>query len=240
MPRSTLAHSIVVALPSLCVVETGRFPARPCPYLRNSPYCHACLGETPEGCPLSALRLPQPIGGNYDTAAEGHPMRSPSPSTSWQGATLPHLAGHTRRRRSVIERPPAVPQPGWWARLTVSTPGEGSPDIRVRQQLAPRASSALGWLRIGLRVFVSAMDEDDREATLRWLTQGQGEALLLLLKSGSPIDRCARAGAAVIEWSVAPVLLLPRAPLRPGPAPCVESSWCRCVAPDHICGGEHV
>lgn len=144
----------------------------------------------------------------------------------------------TRCRRSVIARPPTVPQPGWWARITASTAGATSTDVRARQYVAPRADRALGWLRIGLRVFVSAMDEADREATTRWLTRGQGEALLLL-KCGTPLDRCARAGASVIAWSVVPVLLLPRASSRPGSAPCVEPRWCTCVAPDHVCGGGH-
>lgn len=166
-------------------------------------------------------------------------MRSPSLPASGPGAILPSSSTSARGwRRHLISRPLSTLQPGWWARIVTSTPDEPRPDVRVRQHVAPHARSALGWLRIGLRVLVSGFDEDDRETTLRWLDSGQYEARLLL-ESGMAIDRSARAGEVTIGWSVVPVLLLPRVPLRPGPAPCVEPHWCTCVAPDHICDGEH-
>lgn len=138
-------------------------------------------------------------------------------------------------RRRVIHRPASVGRVGWWCEFVAyaaagDSSGEGG--ARMRTSAAGTPEHALVWMRLAVRVLLSAFDPEDTERALRWLEHGQWEAVMRL-RAGEPYAFIASSGNTRVEWSARPVLFLPMACAAEGPpGPCGRPARC-CVASGH-------
>ncbi|MGW0825856.1 hypothetical protein [Streptomyces sp. NPDC002845] len=138
-------------------------------------------------------------------------------------------------RRSVMHRPASVGRVGWWcefvAYLAAGDGGEGG--ARMRTSAAGTPEQALVWMRLAVRVLLSAFDPEDTERALRWLDHGQWEAVMRL-RAGEPYAFVASSGDTRVEWSARPVLFLPVTCAAVGPpGPCGRPTRSVCVMPGH-------
>lgn len=112
-------------------------------------------------------------------------------------------------RRSLIHRPASVGRPGWWCEFAAdSMSGGGHDRARRRGKAADTPEQALVWMRLAVRVLLSAFDAEDTERAFRWLDHGQWEAVMRL-RAGEPYVFVASSGDTRVEWSARPVLFLP-------------------------------
>lgn len=133
-----------------------------------------------------------------------------------------------------MHRRTAVGRPGWWCEFVAYTTGDsGEGGARAQSSVAGTPEQALVWMRLAVRVLLSAFDPEDTERALHWLNYGQWEAVMRL-RAGEPYVFVASSGDTRVEWSTRPVLFLPMAcaegPL--GPA-CGRPRRCACMAPWH-------
>ncbi|SES12467.1 hypothetical protein SAMN04487983_103215 [Streptomyces sp. yr375] len=119
--------------------------------------------------------------------------------------------------RALIRRPASGGRPGWWCECVArTTDGDGDGEVwtvRVRMGAADTPERALVWMRLAVRVLLSALDPEDVERTFRWLDHGQWEAVMRL-RAGEPYVFVAASGSTRVEWSARPVLFLPLLPRR--------------------------
>ncbi len=124
-------------------------------------------------------------------------------------------------RRSLIHRHASVVRPGWWCEFTAYPRADGVSDgARRRGKTAATPEQALVWMRLAVRVLLSAFDPEDTERAFRWLDRGQWEAVMRL-RAGEPYVFVASSGETRVEWSARPVLFLPLTGADDGPqGPC--------------------
>ncbi|MDX3456914.1 hypothetical protein PV396_34040 [Streptomyces sp. ME02-8801-2C] len=114
-------------------------------------------------------------------------------------------------RRSLMNRPASVVRQGWWcefAAYPMSDGGNGGAGLHANAADTPE--QALVWMRIAVRVLLSAFDPEDAERAFRWLDHGQWEAVMRL-RAGEPYAFVASCGDTRVDWSARPVLFLPLA-----------------------------
>lgn len=124
-------------------------------------------------------------------------------------------------RRSLMHRPASVGRPGWWCEFAAYSKADGgSGGARRRANAADTPEQVLVWMRLAVRVLLSAFDPEDTERAFRWLDHGQWEAVMRL-RAGEPYAFVATSGDTRVEWSARPVLFLPLARAADGPqCPC--------------------
>ncbi|MGW1713081.1 hypothetical protein [Streptomyces sp. NPDC002156] len=124
-------------------------------------------------------------------------------------------------RRSLMHRPASAGRPGWWCEFTAySTADGGNGGTGLRTKVADTPEQALVWMRLAVRVLLSAFDAEDTERAFRWLDHGQWEAVMRL-RAGETYAFVASAGDTRVEWSARPVLFLSLARADHGPqCPC--------------------
>lgn len=112
-------------------------------------------------------------------------------------------------RRSLMHRPASIGRPGWWCEFAAyPMSGGGNDRARLRAKAADTPEQALVWMRLAVRVLLSAFDAEDTERAFRWLDHGQWEAVMRL-RAGEPYVFVASSGDTRVEWSARPVLFLP-------------------------------
>lgn len=111
-------------------------------------------------------------------------------------------------RRSLMHRPASIGRPGWWCEFAAYPAADGVTDgVRRRAKAADTPEQALVWMRLSVRVLLSAFHPEDTERAFRWLDHGQWEAVMRL-RAGEPYVFVASSGDTRLEWSARPVLFL--------------------------------
>lgn len=108
-----------------------------------------------------------------------------------------------------MHRPGSFVRQGWWCEFTAYAMADGgNGGARLRANAVDTPERALVWMRLAVRVLLSAFDPEDTERAFRWLDHGQWEGVMRL-RAGEPYAFVASSGETRVEWSARPVLFLP-------------------------------